>query len=77
MSGAALDRAGWVASTNAPSDGSNAPAHALDGDLTTRFSTDKDQAPGLYFEVDLGSEPTVYGLQMSVPQLAHRLRPGL
>jgi hypothetical protein len=67
VSGAALDRAGWVASTNASTDSSDAPAHALDGDLTTRFSSDKNQVPGLYFEVDLGSEPTVYGLQMNVP----------
>jgi hypothetical protein len=56
-----------VASTNASTDSSDAPAHALDGDLTTRFSSDKNQVPGLYFEVDLGSEPTVYGLQMNVP----------
>ncbi len=56
-----------MASTNAPSATSDAPAHALDGDLATRFSTDKDQAPGLYFEVDLGSTPSLYGLQMNVP----------
>jgi hypothetical protein len=36
-----------VASTNAPSSSADAPAKALDGDLTTRFSTNEHQAPGL------------------------------
>lgn len=55
VGGAALDRTGWVATTNAPSDSANAPANALDGKLTTRFSTNEHQAPGLYLEVNLGS----------------------
>ena len=67
VSGAPLDRSGWVASSNAPSGSADAPAHALDGNLATRFSSGKDQAPGLYFEVDLASTPTLYGLQMNVP----------
>lgn len=43
VSGTALDRTGWVASTN------------------------EDQAPGLYFEVDLGSAQAFNELEMSVP----------
>ncbi len=67
VSGTAFDQTGWVASTNAPSSSANAPAKALDGDLATRFSTNEDQAPGLYFEVDLGSARTFDALEMSVP----------
>ena len=67
MSGTAFDRTGWVASTNAPSSSADAPANALDGDLTTRFSSGEDQAPGVYFEVDLGSAHTFDALKMSVP----------
>jgi hypothetical protein len=67
VSGTAFDRTGWVASTNAASSSADAPAKALDGDLATRFSTNENQAPGLYFEVDLGSARTFDALQMSVP----------
>jgi hypothetical protein len=66
-SGTVLDHTGWVASTNAPSSSADAPAHALDGNLTTRFSTNEHQAPGLYFEVDLGSAQPFYLLKMGVP----------
>ena len=69
-SGSALDRAGWVASTNAPTNSANAPANALDGKLTTRFSTNENQAAGLYLEVDLGSAQGFYELQMAVPNSA-------
>ena len=65
--GTALGRTGWVASTNAPSSSADAPANALDGNLKTRFSTNKDQAPGLYFEVDLGSAQAFDELEMDVP----------
>ena len=65
--GSALGRTGWVASTNAPSNSSDLPANALDGNLTTRFSTNKDQAPGQYFEVDLGSAQAFDELEMDVP----------
>jgi hypothetical protein len=65
--GTALGRTGWVASTNAPSSSADAPANALDGNLETRFSTNKDQAPGLYFEVDLGSPQAFDELEMDVP----------
>jgi hypothetical protein len=66
-SGTALDRTGWVASTNAPSTSADAAANALDGKLTTRFSTNEHQAPGLYFEVDLGSAHAFDELAMVAP----------
>ncbi len=67
VSGSALDRSGWVASSNAPSGSADLPANALDGSLTTRFSTDEPQASGLYFEVNLGSAQTFDELSMQVP----------
>jgi hypothetical protein len=60
-----------VASSNAPSSSSDAPANALDGNLKSRFSTDEDQKPGLYFEVDLGSPASFDELLMDVPNSPH------
>ena len=67
MSGTALSRSAWVATTNSEASGADVPAHALDGNLTTRFSTDQDQAAGLYFEVNLGSAQAFDKLEMEVP----------
>ena len=67
LSGTALSRTGWVASTNSAAAGSDLPANALDGNLSTRFSTDQQQAPGLYFEVNMGSAQTFNQLLMEVP----------
>jgi hypothetical protein len=67
VAGTALSRTGWVASTNAPSGSGDVPAKALDGNLKTRFSTDKDQAPGLYYEADMGSSQAFDELEMDVP----------
>ena len=69
--GTVLSRTGWVASSNAPSSSSNAPDNALDGNLKTRFSSDEDQKPGLYFEVDLGTVATFDELLMDVPNSPH------
>ncbi len=63
----ALSRSGWAASANAPSAGSDAPSYALDGNLSTRFSTNENQVAGLYFEVDLGASQSFDELQMEVP----------
>jgi glucosylceramidase len=60
-----------VASSNAPSSSSDAPAKALDGNLKSRFSSDEDQIPGLYFEVDLGAPASFDELLMDVPNSAH------
>ena len=67
LSGTALNRNGWVASTNAPSSTSDAPANALDGNLTTRFSTDETQRPNVYFQVDMGPPQSFSELDMEVP----------
>ena len=56
-----------MASTNAPSGSADAPANALDGNYSTRFSTDEAQAPGQYFEVNLGSARVFDELEMDVP----------
>jgi hypothetical protein len=66
-----LVRTGWSASTNSKSSSTDAPANALDGNLATRFSTDEDQAPNLYFEVDMGSAQTFNELDMTVPNSAN------
>ena len=67
MSGTALGRTGWSATTNAPSSSADAPANALDGNFHTRFSTNEDQAPGLSFRVDLGSARAFDELAMRAP----------
>ena len=67
LSGVALQRTGWAASTNAPSSSADAPANALDGNYSTRFSTDEHQAPGLYFEVNMGSPQAFDEVKMAVP----------
>lgn len=67
VSGTALGRSGWVASTNAPSSNANAPQYALDGKLTTRFSSNEDQVAGLYIEVDLGAAHSFNELTMAAP----------
>jgi hypothetical protein len=71
VSGTALGRAGWSASTNAPSSKSDAPNNALDANLKTRFSTDEHQAPGLYFEVNMGSAQTLDEIVMESPYSPH------
>lgn len=71
LNGEVLDRTGWVASTNAPSKGADVPANAVDGNFSTRFSTDEAQAAGLYFEVDMGSAQSFNELRMSVPNSAN------
>jgi glucosylceramidase len=66
-SGTALDRAGWTASSNTAASGSDAAANAIDGSMSTRFSSDAVQADGMYWQADLGSPQTFTGLRMQVP----------
>jgi hypothetical protein len=66
-SGFTLDRTAWAASSNAPSSSTDAAANALDGDYSSRFSTNEDQTAGLYFEVNLGSADAFNELKMSTP----------
>ena len=51
-----LDRTMWVASSSTA--GSDLPGNALDGDLSTRWSTGASQANGQWFQVDLGEANT-------------------
>jgi hypothetical protein len=65
--GTPLQRTGWTASTNAPSPSNYAPANAIDGNLSTRFSTAEPQSPGLYLELNLGSPQVFDQVFMEVP----------
>jgi hypothetical protein len=53
--GAPLSEAGWVASSNTNSAPQDAPQNAISGDTGARFSSDADQAFGMYWQVNLGS----------------------
>ena len=53
-----LNRIAWVASSS--TSGSDSPANAIDGNISTRWSTGVPQAPGQWFEVDMGSTNTFY-----------------
>ena len=69
-SGTELSQSGWSASTNAPSGANDAPANAVDGNLSTRFSTDEPQASGLYLQVDMGSAQSFDEVDLQVPNSA-------
>jgi uncharacterized repeat protein (TIGR02543 family) len=51
----ALPRTGWVASA---SSANGSPANAIDGNISTRWSTGVNQANGQWFQVDMGSVQT-------------------
>jgi hypothetical protein len=53
-----LDRTDWIASSS--TSGSDAPGNALDGNLSTRWSTGTSQVNGQWFQVDLGSAAAFY-----------------
>jgi glucosylceramidase len=67
VTGTALSRSGWTASTNTAASGSDVASNAIDGNLSTRFSSDAPQADGAYWEANLGSSRTFDELQMQVP----------
>ena len=54
-----LNRGGWVASASSTESGGS-PARAIDGDITTRWSTGASQANGQWFQVDMGATNTFY-----------------
>jgi hypothetical protein len=54
-----FSRSGWLASASASAAGSPA-ASAIDGDITTRWSTGASQTPGQWFQVDMGSAKSFY-----------------
>ena len=53
--GAPLAETGWVASSNTDSAAGDAPQNAISGDTGARFSSDADQAFGMWWQVDMGS----------------------
>ena len=69
-SGTPLSRTAWVASTNTAASGADVPANAIDGNLTTRFSSDAVQAAGQTLEMNMGSPQTFNELEMEVPNSA-------
>ncbi|WP_158289582.1 fibronectin type III domain-containing protein [Paenibacillus flagellatus] len=54
-SGAALSRTGWTATGSSVAE---SPANAIDNNPGTRWSTYKNQVPGLYWQVNMGSPQT-------------------
>jgi hypothetical protein len=62
-----LSETGWTASANTNSTGADVPANAIDGNLATRYSSDAYQAPGMYFQVNLGSAQTFNQVEMNTP----------
>jgi glucosylceramidase len=67
VSGTALSRSGWSVSTNTAAAGGDAATNAIDGNLSTRFSSDAPQADGMYWQANLGSARTFDELRMQVP----------
>ena len=67
VSGTALSRSGWSVSTNTAASGADVDTNAIDGNLSTRFSSDADQTPGQYWQANMGSPQIFDELQMQVP----------
>src|SRR5487761_1514918 len=67
-SGTALSRTGWVASAFQSS--ADVPANAIDGNLTTRWSSGTAQAVGNWFQVNMGSAQNFDEVDMEVPNSA-------
>ena len=61
--GDALDRSDWVV-TASQSQRRAGPDNAIDADSDTRWSTGASQAPGMYFQVDLGSVTSIDGIEL-------------
>ena len=59
-----LSESGWTASSNTNSAPADAPANAIDGNTSTRFSSDAYQAAGQWFQVNLGSAQTFNQIEM-------------
>ncbi len=57
----ALNRSGWVATASSTESGGS-PANAIDGNISTRWSTGVSQANGEWFMVDMGTVNTFYEL---------------
>jgi F5/8 type C domain len=60
-----LSETGWTATSNTNSSSSDAPENAIGGTSGSRFSSDADQAPGTWFQVNMGSRQTFNQVQMN------------
>jgi F5/8 type C domain len=60
-----LPETGWTASASTNSTGGDVPANAIDGNLSTRYSSDADQASGMYFQLNMGSAQTFNQIEMN------------
>ena len=60
-----LPETGWSASTNTAAAGGDAVSNAIDGNLNTRFSSDAVQAPGMWFQVNLGSSQNFNQIELN------------
>jgi hypothetical protein len=59
----ALDRSGWLASASSTESGGS-PSYAIDGNVSTRWSTGASQSDGQWFEVDMIGTNTFYELSL-------------
>ncbi|HWX22600.1 MAG TPA: carbohydrate-binding protein [Candidatus Binatia bacterium] len=59
----ALNRAGWVASASSTESGGS-PAYAIDGNISTRWSTGAPQMNGQWFQVDMNGTNICYELSL-------------
>lgn len=60
----ALSESGWTASSNTNSAAADAPANAIDGNSSTRFSSDAVAASGMWFQANMGSAQTFNQIEM-------------
>jgi F5/8 type C domain len=61
----ALPETGWTATASTSSSAGDAPANAIDGNVNTRFSSDADQASGMWFQLNLGSAQAFNQIEMN------------
>lgn len=62
-----LSRSGWVVTASV----GGSPANAIDGNLSTRWSTDSLQTNGQWFQVDLRSAKTIFKLVLDTTPSAN------
>ncbi len=60
-----LSETGWVASSNTNSSSADAPQNAVGGTSGPRFSSDAAQAPGMWWQVNMGSPQTFNEITMN------------
>jgi len=64
VAGAPLAETGWAATSNTNSAPGDAPQNAISGDTGARFSSDADQAFGMWWQVDMGSAQSFDEIEM-------------